>query len=230
MAALPESFIELDGILVDRRIFTTHFVCDVVLQQCGSACCHRGCIITPEEIERLNSHRDGITDHLPEWKREFLRREGGQFVADPKRQPTDICLEEQWSMIRFFRSSDEMRCTWVVDDGCTFLYPAMVPAPNGSDQPREVQHCAIHSYAVNCGLDWKSFKPTDCVQYPLCVYRRDGYTILALQEEPGRARIPCLNNSIGPRMYQSLSGTITYLLGSAFNEQVQAYGRDQFPE
>ena len=75
-----------------------------------------------------------------------------------------------------------------------------------------------------------SFKQADCVQYPLCVYSRDGRTILALQEEPGRAQVPCLNNPIGPRMYQSLSGTITYLLGSVFNEQVQVYGRAHFPE
>src|SRR6266702_7187273 len=107
MEALPESFIELDGILVDRRIFTTHFICDVVLQKCGSACCHRGCILTPAETDRIKSHRDGIMQYLPESKRDFLGQEGGEFVGDPKRQPTDISWEEQWSMIRFFKSPEE---------------------------------------------------------------------------------------------------------------------------
>src|SRR5438094_8385371 len=69
MEVLPERLIELDGILVDRRIFTTQFICDVVLQQCGSACCHRGCIITSAEIARVKSH-DGITQYLPEQKRD----------------------------------------------------------------------------------------------------------------------------------------------------------------
>jgi hypothetical protein len=80
------------------------------------------------------------------------------------------------------------------------------------------------------GMDWKAFKQTDCVQYPLCAYQQDGRTVLALQEEPGRAVVPCLNNPIGPLMYRSLAGTITYLLGEPFNEQVQAYGRTHFPE
>ena len=120
MEVLPERFIELDGILVDRRIFTTQFICDVVLQQCGSACCHRGCIITPAEIARIKSH-DGIMQYLPDQTRDFLEQEAGEFVGDPRRQPTDICLEEEWSMIRFFQSPEEMRCTWVVDDGCVFL-------------------------------------------------------------------------------------------------------------
>ena len=229
MQALPESFIELDGILIDRRIFTTHFICDVVLQKCGSACCHRGCIITPAEIDRLKSHRDEIMEYLPGRKRDFIRQEEGDFVADPARQSKDIAVHEEWSMIRFFRSADEMRCTWVVDDGCVFLYQATTADVNGG-APTPVQHCAVHSYALDRGLDWMSFKQADCVQDPLCVYSRDGRTILALQEEPGRAQVPCLNNPIGPRMYQSLSSTITYLLGSVFNEQVQAYGHAHFPE
>jgi len=51
-----------------------------------------------------------------------------------------------------------------------------------------------------------------------------------LQEEPGHAIVPCLNNPIGPRMYRSLEGTIIYLLGERFNAQVQAYGREHFPD
>jgi hypothetical protein len=225
---LPASFIELDGVSIDRRIFTTHFVCDVVLQNCNSACCHRGCVITPAEVDRLKPHSDGIVRYLPESKQEFLRKERGEFVGDPQRQATDIESHEEWSMIRFFRSPDEMRCTWVVDGGCVFLYPTVMATAQHTSTP--VQHCAVHSYALDQGLDWTSFKQADCVQFPLCVYHSDGRTFLALQEEPGSARVPCLNNSIGPRMYQSLGNTITYLLGPAFNEQVQAYGRAHFPE
>ena len=58
----------------------------------------------------------------------------------------------------------------------------------------------------------------------------DDPTVLALQEEPGRAIVPCLNNPIGPPMYRSLEGTIIYLLGERFNEKVQAYGREHFPD
>jgi len=229
MGALPESFIEIAGVLVDRGIFTTRFVCDVVLQNCHSACCHRGCVVAPGESERIRPHMGDIVQYLPESKREFLRREAGNFVGDPVRQGTDMRPQETMAMIRFFRSADEMRCTWVVDDGCMFLYPATETAPGGAGQV-SVQHCAVHAYALERGLDWKAFKPADCVQYPLCVYRQDGRTVLAVQEEPGRASIPCLNNPIGPLMYRSLSGTITYLLGETFNEEVQAYGREYFPE
>ena len=229
MGALPESFIDVDGLLVDRRIFTTRFICDVVLQKCHSACCHRGCVITPEEIARITPHMEGIVRYLPEAKREFLRREGGNFVGDPSRQDTDMRLQETIAMVRFFKSAEEMRCTWVVDNGCVFLYPAAQPVPGGAG-PVSVQHCAVHSYALERAMDWKVFKQTDCVQYPLCVYQQDGRTVLALQEEPGHASVPCLNNPIGPLMYRSLAGTITYLLGDAFNDKVQAYGRDNFPE
>ena len=172
---------------------------------------------------------EGIVQYLPEAKREFLRREGGGFVGDPACQSTDMRPQETLAMIRFFKSAEEMRCTWIVDDGCVFLYPSTETAPGGAS-PVPVQYCAVHSYALEQGLDWKAFKQADCVQYPLCVYRQDGRTVLALQEEPGRASIPCLNNPIGPLMYRSLEGTITYLLGETFNAEVQAYGREHFPE
>jgi hypothetical protein len=229
MGALPESFIEIAGVLVDRRIFTTHFICDIVLQNCHSACCHRGCIMTTAEIDRIKPHMDGIVQYLPDAKRQFLAREGGGFIGDPERQGADIWLQEEWAMIRFFKSPEEMQCTWVLDDECVFLYPT--PASGGAHvNTAVVHHCAVHSYALDQGMDWKAFKQTDCVQYPLCIYPQDGRTILALQEDPGKANVPCLNNPIGPLMYRSLSGTITYLLGSAFNELVQAYGREHFPD
>ena len=229
VGAVPESFVEIDGVLVDRRIFTTPFICDVVIQQCRSACCHRGCVVTGGDVERLTPHMDGIVRYLPAAKREFLRREGGNFVGDPDRQGTDMLPQETMAMIRFFKSPEEMRCTWVVDDGCVFLYPATQPAPgNGHSVP--VQYCAVHSYALERGMDWQSFKQADCVQYPLCVYEQDSRTVLALQEEPGHAGVPCLNNPIGPPMYRSLEGTIVYLLGERFNAQVQAYGQEHFPD
>jgi hypothetical protein len=229
MEDLAASFIEIAGVLVDRRIFTTHFICDVVLQNCHSACCHRGCVITPEEVERITPHMDGIARFLPDAKREFLRRERGNFVGDPARQGTDMRPQETVAMIRFFKSPEEMRCTWVVDDGCVFLYPATETASGGVGTV-PVQYCAIHSYALEQKLNWKTFKQADCVQYPLCVYRQDGRTVLALQEEPGRATVPCLNNPIGPLMYRSLAGTITYLMGDGFNETVQTYGLEHFPD
>lgn len=220
---------DIAGVLVDRRIFTTPFICDVALQSCGSACCHRGCVVTTGDVERLTPHLDAIQQYLPEAKREFLRREGGQFVGDPRRQGTDMRPQETVAMIRFFPSPEEMRCTWVLDDGCVFLYPSVEPA-SGNGQAVPVQHCAVHAYAMERGMDWTTFKQTDCVQYPLCTYQQDGRTVLALQEEPGRAGVPCLNNPIGPLMYRSLAGTIRYLLGEAFNDQVQAHGRAHFPE
>jgi hypothetical protein len=229
MGHIPENVIDIDGVLVDRRIFTTPFLCDVVIQDCHSACCHRGCVITPSEIDRLKPHLEGIVKYLPSGKREFLRREEGTFVGDPARQDTDMRPQESLAMIRFFKSAEELRCTWVVDDGCVFLYPAIWTAPE-SGRSVTVQACAVHSYALEQGMDWQAFKQTDCVQYPLCIYEQEGRTVLALQEEPGRAQVPCLNNPIGPPMYQSLSGTIAYLLGQAFNERVQAYGREHFPE
>jgi hypothetical protein len=229
VGALPESFVEIDGVQVDRRIFTTPFICDVVIQQCRSACCHRGCVVTGGDVERLTPHMDGIVRYLPEAKREFLRREGGNFVGDPDRQGTDMLPQETMAMIRFFKSAEEMRCTWVVDDECVFLYPSTQPAPDNGHSVA-VNHCAVHSYALERGMDWPSFKPADCVQFPLCFYQKDGRTVLALQEEPGQAIVPCLNNPIGPPMYRSLEGTIIYLLGERFNEKVQAYGREHFPE
>jgi hypothetical protein len=165
-------------------------------------------------------------EYLPEGKREFLRRQRGEFVEGPD---PDISLQEKWSMIRFFKSASEMQCTWVVDDSCIFLYP-VDQAAQGATQAGPVHYCAVHSYALERGIDWKNFKQADCVQYPLCLYRRDARTVLAVQEEPGRARVPCLNRSLGPLMYRSLSGTITYLLGREFNDRVQAYGREHFPE
>jgi hypothetical protein len=229
MVALPESCIEIDGIHVDRRIFTTPFICDVIFQNCGSACCQRGSIMTPVEIARIKPHMEGIAQYLPVQKQELLEREGGEFIEEPDVPLTDVTSQEQWAMIRFFKSAEEMRCTWVTDDGCVFLHQAPTTTA-GSGRAVKVQRCAVHSYAVDRGLDWRTFKQADCVQYPLYVYRQDGRTVLALQEVPGHAQVPCLNNPVGPLMYRSLSASIVYLLGADFNEQLQAYGHEHFPE
>src|SRR2546427_11231647 len=100
VGALPESFIEIDGVLVDRRIFTTPFICDVVIQQCRSACCHRGGVVTGGDVERLTPHMDGIVRYLPEAKREFLRREGGSFACEPDQQRPDMLPRETMPLIQ----------------------------------------------------------------------------------------------------------------------------------
>src|SRR2546428_3699393 len=102
VGGLPESFIKIDGVLVDRRIFTTPFICDVVIQQCRSACCHRGCVVTGGGVERPAPPMDGIVRDLPQAKPEVLRQEGGDFVGDPERQGNQKLPQETLAMIWVF--------------------------------------------------------------------------------------------------------------------------------
>jgi len=53
---MEENYIEIDSVLVDRKIFETSYTCDVKGYNCGSTCCYRGCIIRPSEVRRIEKH------------------------------------------------------------------------------------------------------------------------------------------------------------------------------
>ena len=161
--------------------------------------------MTTGDVERLTPHMAGIVQYLPEAKREFLRREGGSFVGDPRRQSTDMRPQETVAMIRFFKSPEEMRCTWVLDDGCVFLYPSTEQAPgNGQAVPSSI--AAIHSYALEQGMDWKAFKQTDCVQYPCARGQQDGLDGPARRKSRAGPACPASTTPSGRSCDRSLPG------------------------
>ena len=101
-------------------------------------------------------------------------------------------------------------------DSCIFL------SQNTSGE----NHCSIHAYAIDAGINWMDIKPVDCIQYPLAVFQERGKTILAPQTTSFLSHLPCHESGLGPWMYQSMESTIRFLLGGEFFEALDLYVRE----
>ena len=127
-------------------------------------------------------------------------------------------------MARAFALEDDFRCNMIVRQGesgesmdsCIFL----------SKNPSGENHCSIHAYALDAGLNWMDIKPVDCIQYPLAVFHEGGKTILAPQTTSFLSHLPCHDSGLGPLMYQSMESTIRFLLGGDFYESLDRHVRE----
>ncbi len=210
-----EVFVEIDSVFVDVRILNTPYVCDVEGYNCSSVCCYRACIITPEETGRIESHLEGILSYLSQKNRKAIE-DNDSFVARCERQclrGCEIHPEEAKAVQVYFPTGSEFRCTLIHNGMCVFLY-----------KNREgTNYCAVHSYAIDKGLKWESFKMRDCVQYPLAVIEKEGKKILTIQGTPFLSEIPCMVDKRGKPMYESLASTIEFLLGKGFTMRLKEY-------
>lgn len=214
---MEEGYIEIGSVLVDPRIFETPYLCDVKGYRCSSICCHRGCIIRPSEIKRIEAHLSGILPYLSIENREAIKRNGSFVAQCPVQCPEgcDIHPEEAKAVRRFFKEDLDFRCTLLFSDLCVFIYT----------NHEGLKYCAIHSYALDNRMKVEDIKKIDCIQYPLMVYRRNGKKVLTLQEVPYLSHIPCMNDRKGVPMYRGLQAVVKVLLGKEFNRKLQAYGR-----
>lgn len=212
-----EIFAEIDSTLVDIRILNTPYVCNVEEYSCNSLCCYRACIITPEETERIERHLDGILSYLSQENRKAIE-ENGSFVARCERQCPGGCeihAEEAKAVQVYFPAGSEFRCTLIHNGMCVLIY-----------KNREgTNYCAVHSYAIDEGLKWESFKMRDCIQYPLAVIEREGKRVLTIQGTPFLNKIPCMVSKKGKPMYESLESTIEFLLGRDFAGRLKEYAK-----
>ncbi|MCL4460265.1 MAG: DUF3109 domain-containing protein [Nitrospirae bacterium] len=186
-------------------------------------CCYRSNILAPGEKEKIDLHLEKILPYMTPVKRKILEDRGG-FVADCVAQCPDGCElneDEVNAMARSFDLSDDFRCNMIVRaehsgdgmDSCIFL------SRNASGE----NHCSIHAYAIDAGINWMEIKPVDCIQYPLAVFREGDKTILAPQTTSFLAHLPCHDSGLGPWMYQSMESTIRFLLGGEFFESLDRY-------
>jgi hypothetical protein len=206
-----ESFLVLEGIRVEERIFTTPYICDPALYGCQSQCCYRGCILSQAEIERIGPHLQKIAAFLPPDKRKALLSIPS-FVADCSAQCPEGCEIHglEWEAVRLhFPEGDLPRCLPYPDQMCLFAY-----SRDG------VRLCAIHSYALQKGMDLTEIKPLDCIQYPLYLGEDEKGRYLAIQETPYLSHIPCMRNPRGEPMILSLGYAIEALLGKEFYRQL----------
>ncbi|MEK6680876.1 MAG: DUF3109 domain-containing protein [Nitrospirota bacterium] len=214
-----ENFIKIDSVLVDPRIFTTPYSCDVERYKCESMCCYRACIAPDTEIKRVKKHLNDIIPYLGEDNREAIRKSG--FVAKCERQCPQGCEihpDEARAARRLFKDNEEFKCFLIYKGACVFLYT----------NKEGLKYCSIHTYAMEKGMEWEAFKMKDCVQYPLSVYIKDGKKVLTIQDTPYLSHIPCMKDNTGEPMYKSLEGTITALLGKRFNTALQGYGEKKY--
>jgi len=222
----PEAnYLLVDGIRVEERIFTTPYICDPALYGCQSQCCYRGCILSQAEIERIGPHLQKIAVFLPPDKRKALLS-SPSFVADCRSQCPEGCEIHglEWEAVRLhFPEGNPPRCLPYPDQMCLFAYSR-----------DEVRLCAIHSYALEKGMDLTEIKPLDCIQYPIYLGEDEKGRYLAIQETPHLSHIPCIGNPQGKPIALSLGYAIETLLGKAFYRKLlrafYEYVRDPAPQ
>ncbi len=218
----PVEYVQIGNVWVDPRLWTTRFDCDVMLQGCHSMCCYRSNILAPGEKEKIRQHIDGILPYMTERKKKvYLER--GDFEADCNEQCPSGCElneDEVNAMSRAFSLDQDYRCNLIVRksaeedmDSCIFL------AKNSAGE----NHCSIHAYAVDHGINWMSIKPADCIQYPIAIYQERGRTILGIQTTANLSHLPCHHSGLGPSLYRSMEGTIRYLLGDEFYSSLESF-------
>lgn len=217
----------IGAIWVDPSLWTARYECDVTLQNCHSMCCYRSNILAPGEKEKIQPHMTGILPYMTSKKQEIYRKNGA-FEANCNTQcPTGCELNEDEinAMAREFPLEKDFRCNLIVRqeesgeemDSCIFL------AKNGQGE----NHCAIHAYALDQGMNWMEIKPVDCIQYPLAVYHQEGRTILGVQTTSFLSHLPCHDSGLGPLLYQSMEGTIRFLAGDEFFESLDLFVREK---
>ena len=214
-------FVEISGVWVDPKFWTTTYTCDVALQKCHSTCCYRSNILAPGEKERIAAHMKGILPFMDPERGDLYRRRG-TFEAHCTDQCPDGCeldVDEVNAMARYFPLQADYRCNHIVrgeeHDSCIFL----AHSPDGEE------HCSIHAYALASDISWMALKPADCVQYPLAIYHEGNRTILGVQTTPFLSHLPCHDSNLGPLLYQSMEGTIRFFLGDAFFEDLNQFVR-----
>ncbi len=161
-----------------------------------SACCYRGCIITPAEVARYERDLDAIlaSGALDATASRLVReaRAAGRLAHDvsacgpecvPDREEMTF-LEETLRLKRDGSAARQgFRCTYTRrpdGDGCVFRTRAVVEF-RGRRVPLNL--CGIHAYALEVGLDPFEYKPTDCELWPLYLVRTDDARI-ALVSQP----------------------------------------------
>ena len=206
-----ENFLAIAGIRVEERILTTPYTCDPELYSCQSQCCYRGCIVSRAEIDRIGLHLPEVAAFLPPEKRKALLG-NPSFAADCSVQCPSGCEIHglEWEAMRLhFPGGDPPRCLPYPDQMCLFAYSR-----------GEVRLCAIHSYALQKGMDLLEIKPLDCIQYPLYLGEDEQGRYLGIQETPYLSHVPCMRNPRGEPMVLGLGYAIEALLGEDFYREL----------
>lgn len=168
-----------------------------------SACCYRGCVVTPAEIARYARDLDrilaaGVLDEVSTRLVRDAAAEGRLSHPVSECGPACRCDDEETRYLEetlALKADDSARrdgyhCTYVErpdGNGCLFR-SRMTVEFRGRQVPLNL--CGIHAYAVKAGLAPYEYKPTDCELWPLYLVRTDRGQI-ALVSQP--AHLPRAN-------------------------------------
>lgn len=208
-------FVKIGSVLVHPDILSRPYTCDVQKYGCASLCCYRSCIVPEQEAQRIEKHLDDILCYLAPENREAIRENGSVLAICSQQCPSGCAIheDEARAMQRKFNGQG-FRCILLHNNECALLYTT----------PEGMRLCAVHAYAIDHGMMWEEFKFTDCVQYPLSLYKKeDGEKVLSIQDTPYLSHIPCLQHPEGEPMYKGLRKTIETLLGKDFYQQLALY-------
>ncbi|HWP35314.1 MAG TPA: hypothetical protein VNM66_06950 [Thermodesulfobacteriota bacterium] len=246
----------VEGAVLDSYECTFRFMLDegcLPDKSMTSACCYRGCIVTPAELARYERDLDAIlaSGALDELAAGLVRdaRAAGRLAHDVRAcephcapdEPETAYLEETLRL----KGDDSAarggyRCTFTHrpdGDGCLFRTRALVEF-RGRRVPLNL--CGLHAYALKAGIDPYEYKPTDCELWPLYLVRT-AEGPLALVSQPAHLRhanmnLHCVTNPLPPvatgeraagvPMFETMPHVRRYF-GEGFLEALRAARRER---
>lgn len=211
----------LEEVLVEGAVLDTYecsfrFMLDegcLPDERTTSACCYRGCVITPAEVGRYERDLEKIlaSGVLDEVSSRLVREAAAHgALSHPVGDCSSACacdheemtyLEETLALKGDDSARREgYRCTFVRrpdGDGCLFRTRATVEF-RGRQVPMSL--CGIHAYALTAGLPPYEYKPTDCELWPLYLVRTDRGQ-MALVSQPSHLphadmKLHCVTNPL----------------------------------
>ncbi len=189
----------VEGAVLDSYECTFRFMLDegcLPDRSMTSACCYRGCIVTPAEVARYERDLDAIlaSGALDEVSSRLVREaaaRGGLAHDMHECEPECVPDREEMSFLEetlrlkgdSSAARNGFRCTFTKrpdGNGCLFRTRTTVEF-RGRQVPLSL--CGIHAYALRAGLEPYEYKPTDCELWPLYLVRTDDGRI-ALVSQP----------------------------------------------
>jgi len=166
--------------------------------KCNAVCCRNGCYITAEE-------RDVIAEKVQEIAEYLRERPELPFWGD---------AEDHWEFTDPVPVEDDMLHTRVAGDSCVFQIP------DG--------RCAIHSYCLDHGISWETFKFEVCVVWPIQFRRRDGAWVVRMHKElpePYWDEVDCVHID---RLPQEQRDTLPFAIDSMKSTIVSRIGQKRY--
>jgi Fe-S-cluster containining protein len=172
---------------VDTAIFVrTYFMDCMKCSYCHDSCCQYGADVEGDVMPRVMAHADAIEAYTGVARDRWFR--GGSEV--------------EWTADREFPGGRQTR-TSAEGGACVF-------------RRQTARGCALHSFALEKGLDYHEIKPMVCSLFPVTF----DYGLLHPSNEIEDRSLQCIDD--GPSLYQGVRSEIEFYFGAALVAELDA--------